>query len=66
MHSMYDVLNLGHHRIQSLALEALQEASEVFVTGVLERAYLCSIHAHRVTVMVPDMKLVRRIGDLNI
>lgn len=51
------------YRIQSLALEALQEASEVYITTMLERANLCSIHARRVTLMPPDIKLVRRITE---
>ncbi|KAK8383925.1 hypothetical protein O3P69_015988 [Scylla paramamosain] len=50
-------------RIQSLALQALQESAEVFLTGLLERANLCSIHARRITITPPDMKLVRRILD---
>lgn len=51
------------YRIQSLALQALQESAEVFLVGLLERANLCCIHARRVTVQPPDMKLVRRIRD---
>ncbi|XP_069947344.1 uncharacterized protein [Cherax quadricarinatus] len=52
-------------RIQGLALMALQEAAECYVTTVLELANLCSIHARRVTIFPRDIKLVRRIrGDL--
>jgi len=49
---------------QSNALEALQEASEAYVCAVLSDAYLCSLHAKRVTLMVRDIQLARRIrGD---
>ncbi|KAJ4459250.1 putative histone H3 variant [Paratrimastix pyriformis] len=34
------------------ALFALQEASETFLVHLFEDAYLCSLHAHRVTLMV--------------
>ncbi|KAG0727075.1 histone H3.3C [Chionoecetes opilio] len=51
------------YRIQSLALQALQESAEVYLVGLLERAYLCSIHARRVTITPPDIKLARRIRD---
>ncbi|XP_042864856.1 histone H3-like isoform X2 [Penaeus japonicus] len=52
-------------RIQSLALEALQEAAESYIISVLEMANLCSIHAKRVTLYPKDIRLVRRIrGDV--
>ncbi|MPC22854.1 histone H3.2 [Portunus trituberculatus] len=50
-------------RIQSLALQALQESAEVYLIGMLERANLCSVHARRITIMPNDMKLVRRIRE---
>ena len=52
-------------RFQSLALKALQEASEAFLVGLFEDVLLCAIHARRVTIMPRDMNLARRIrGDL--
>ena len=54
------------------AIEALQCAAEAFITSIFEDAYkqysfslnprnLCTIHAKRVTVMVRDIQLARRI-----
>lgn len=48
-------------RWQASALEALQEASESFLIGVLEDANLCAIHAKRVTIFPRDIQLARRI-----
>ena len=48
-------------RIQSTALEALQIASEAYLTGLFEHANLCAIHAKRVTIMPRDMALALRI-----
>ena len=51
-------------RFQSMALQALQEASEAYIVGVFEDTNLCAIHAKRMTVMKKDMDLARRIrGD---
>ncbi|XP_027235648.2 histone H3.3 type b [Penaeus vannamei] len=52
-------------RIQSLALQALQEAAEAYIISLMEMANLCSIHAKRVTLYPKDIRLVRRIrGDV--
>lgn len=40
---------------------ALQEAAEAHLVGLFEDAYLCTIHAKRVTIMPKDMQLARRI-----
>lgn len=48
-------------RFQSSALHALQEAVEAYLVGLFEDTNLCAIHAKRVTIMVRDMKLARRI-----
>ncbi|KAM7297391.1 uncharacterized protein ISCGN_022542 [Ixodes scapularis] len=40
--------------MQGLALQALQEASELFVTNFLSASYLCSLHAKRKTLMRKD------------
>jgi histone H3 len=51
-------------RFSSNALVALQESAECFLTGLFEDSHLCAIHAKRVTLMVKDMQLARRIrGD---
>lgn len=48
-------------RFQSQAILALQEAAESFIAGFFEDSYLAALHAKRVTVMVKDMQLARRI-----
>ncbi|XP_027487410.1 histone H3-like centromeric protein A, partial [Corapipo altera] len=49
------------YRWQRLALMALQEAAEAFIVRLLEDAYLCSLHARRVTLFPKDLQLVRRL-----
>ena len=47
------------------ALNALQEASEAYITGILEDSNLATIASKRFTVMPKDMQLVRQIrGEL--
>jgi histone H3 len=48
-------------RFQASAISALQEAVESYLVGLFEDTNLCAIHARRVTIMVRDMKLARRI-----
>lgn len=48
-------------RFQSSALMALQEAAEAYLVGLFEDTNLCAIHARRVTIMMRDMQLARRI-----
>ena len=48
-------------RFQTLALEALQEASEAYLVGLFEDTNLCALHGKRVTIMPKDMQLARRI-----
>ena len=51
-------------RYRSSALEALQHSCEAFIVGLFEDTNLCAIHAKRVTIMVKDIALARRIrGD---
>jgi len=50
-----------HLRFQAAALMALQEAAEAYLVQLMEDAYLCSVHAKRVTLMNKDMTLARRI-----
>ncbi|PNF24167.1 histone H3-like centromeric protein A [Cryptotermes secundus] len=51
----------GDYRIQKLALEALQEAAEMYVVQFFEDSLLCAVHAKRVTLMASDLQLARRI-----
>ena len=48
-------------RIQSTALEALQEAAEDIVVSVFQDSMLCTIHAKRVTLKPVDMGLAVRL-----
>ncbi|KAH7723552.1 Histone core [Aphelenchoides avenae] len=48
-------------RFQELALLALQEASEAYLTYLFEDSNTVALHAHRVTIMPNDIALVRRI-----
>ncbi len=48
-------------RWQGSALSALQEASEAYLTHLMEDTNLVAIHAKRVTIMPRDMQLARRI-----
>lgn len=53
-------------RFQSAAIEALQAASEAYLTGLFEDVNMCAIHAKRVTIMSKDISLALRIrGDRN-
>lgn len=49
------------YRWQSVAIMALQEASEAYLIHLLEDTNLCAIHAKRVTIMQKDMHLARRL-----
>ena len=48
-------------RFQSLALLALQEATEAHLVGIFEDSNQCALHAGRITIMPKDMALARRI-----
>jgi len=50
------------YRFQSMALAALQESAEAFLTNLFEDTNLCAIHARRVTIMPKDMQLATRIA----
>ena len=51
-------------RFQSMALAALQEATENFLVGLFGDVNLLAVHAKRVTVMPCDIRLALRIrGD---
>ncbi|KAJ6652582.1 hypothetical protein lerEdw1_011390 [Lerista edwardsae] len=50
---------------QAMALMALQEAAEAFLVHLMEDAYLCTIHAKRVTLYPKDIQLARRIRGIH-
>jgi histone H3/H4 len=52
-------------RWRSDALLAVQEAAEAYLVIFFEDANVCAIHAKRVTVMVKDMQLTKRIRGLD-
>lgn len=47
------------------ALEALQLATEVFLTRTFADSLICAEHANRVTVTVKDIQLARRIRGIS-
>ena len=49
------------YKWQSTAILALQKAAEAYLIGLYEDTQLCAIHAKRVTIMVKDMRLAKRI-----
>ncbi|XP_066574385.1 histone H3-like centromeric protein A isoform X2 [Amia ocellicauda] len=49
---------------QAIALSALQEAAEAFLVRLFQDAYLCTIHAKRVTLFPRDIQLARRIRGI--
>lgn len=51
-------------RMSQTAVDALQEATEGYVTAVLSDSYLCAVHARRVTLMPKDLQLALKLrGD---
>ena len=56
-----DVKSDGNVRIQSSAIEALQEAAEAYLVHLFEDSNLAAIHSKRVMIQVKDMQLSRRI-----
>lgn len=48
-------------RFQSTAIAALQEAAEAYLVSLFEDINLCAIHSKRVTIMIRDIQLARRI-----
>ena len=53
-------------RKQCIAVEALQEAAEYYITNLFDDANLCALHAKRITLQPKDMQLAMRIrGERN-
>ena len=53
-------------RFRSTSMEALQEASEAFMTGIFEDTNLLAIHGKRVTVQPKDIQLCVRLHRITI
>lgn len=52
-------------RFRVEAVEALQQASEMYIVSLFEDAMRAAIHARRVTLMPKDLMLARRMrGEL--
>src|SRR5699024_12157853 len=47
--------------IHSISYLSPQEASEAYLVGLFEDTNLCAIHAKRVTIMLKDIQLARRL-----
>jgi histone H3 len=58
-----DLQNKAHstYRFQSMAVLALQEASEAYLVGVFEDTNLCAIHVKCVTIMPKEIQLAWHI-----
>jgi histone H3/H4 len=56
-----DGVHAREFRWTANAMEALQEAAEAFLVGLLEDGQLCAIHARRITLMTRDIQLAQRI-----
>jgi histone H3 len=52
---------ITEYRLQQSAVDALQQAAEMFLVQLFEDAYLCSLHSNRVTLMPKDISLATRI-----
>lgn len=50
-------------RVQSLAIEALRESSEMYLVQLFADALLCMIHARRVTLQIRDIHLLKALAE---
>lgn len=60
---IHDDLRKNDYRIQSSAIQAIQEAAEHYITGVFSDAQLCAAHAHRAGVTPKDVELTLCLRD---
>lgn len=51
-------------RFKRIAMMAMQEAAEAYLVHLLEDAYLCALHARRVTLMEKDINLASRLNGM--
>ncbi|EFN88464.1 hypothetical protein EAI_01392 [Harpegnathos saltator] len=64
--SLHQIKEIGIiYRLQASALEALQEATEMYIVQFFEDAELLTLHAKRVTLTRNDMILTRRLRGRN-
>ncbi|KAF3534287.1 hypothetical protein DY000_02041108 [Brassica cretica] len=59
--SLFDPLASPPDLLFRSAVAALHEAAEAYLVGLFEDTILCAIHARRVTFMLKDIQLARRI-----
>ncbi|WZZ27773.1 hypothetical protein YC2023_011174 [Brassica napus] len=59
--SLFDLLASPPDLLFRSAVTALHEAAEAYLVGLFEDTNLCAIHARRVTFMLKDIQLARRI-----
>ena len=57
---MRNIMGKESVRIQEIAIEALQEATETYLVQLFDDANLCALHAQRITLMAKDIQLARR------
>lgn len=56
----------GGAKFQLSALHALQDCAEMYMCNLYTDGQLCALHGKRITLMVKDMQLAKRIrGDKN-
>lgn len=55
--------NGANLRLQSLAIEALRESSEMYLVQMFADALLCMIHAKRVTLQIRDIQLLKALAE---
>ena len=60
---LHDKLGRTEIRMQHIAVEALQEAAEYYITKLFDDANLCALHAKRITLQPKDMQLAMRIRE---
>ena len=58
---LHGKLGKSEIRMQHIAVEALQEAAEYYITNLFDDANLCTLHAKRITLQPKDMQLAMRI-----
>jgi histone H3/H4 len=61
---LVEQINNSGLRWSAVALLALQEAAEAYLVMLFEDTNLCAIHAKRVTILVKDMQLLRKIRSI--
>ena len=60
-----EVTNNEPYKFSSSSITLLQHCTEMFLINIFEDSYLCTLHAKRVTLMVKDFRLARRIRGNN-